>query len=495
VPSSGNSGEVDPWRYTTEPFVNESIELLTGVQPHWFSPQLRFFAGREDKLPVDQNALLALVAPRGLMLYSGYAESAGNPFGFEQAYRSVLTVYKFLGHEQNVWLNLREGEHETTAGDVEHFIDFFDSVFGRRVQPKAETWVHGYTFDDWRKLSGENIDPAAYPVAHFRPADDAAARKKRIEWALGEEPPGVTRLAVSKLPTGGTGDGWLSGLFKRPGSDGAARARVTRDGMGWAELPFGDDLKADLFYPADKPAGKWPVIIWMHPYAYQNGWSAANPWETTGADYRLEQRPSIPALVKRGFAVLAFDQIGFGARVRDARDFYKRYPKWSLMGKMVADTRAAVDALVALDAVDATRISLMGYSLGAKVGLLTMALDGRVHALASVSGFDPLRLDTADRGVEGIRHYSHLHGLMPRLGFFVGHEAQLPFDFDDALALAASRPVLLIAPTLDRYARIADVRAEVEPIKGVTLETPVDFNRFGRVFQARVADWLADVNR
>jgi hypothetical protein len=36
--------------------------------------------------------------------------------------------------------------------------------------------------------------------------------------------------------------------------------------------------------------------------------------------------------------------------VRDARDFYRRYPKWSLTGKMVADTRAAIDALAALDA-------------------------------------------------------------------------------------------------------------------------------------------------
>ena len=169
VPSSGNSGENDPWRYTTEPFVNESIELLAGVQPHWFTPRLRFFAGREDKLPVDQNSLMALVAPRGLMMYSGYAESAGNPFGFEQAYRSALRVYRFLGREQNIWLSLREGEHETTAGDVENFIDFFDAVFERRAHAKVETWVHGYTFDEWRKLSGESIDPASYPVDQIQP--------------------------------------------------------------------------------------------------------------------------------------------------------------------------------------------------------------------------------------------------------------------------------------------------------------------------------------
>lgn len=495
IPSSGNSGESDPWRYTTEPFANESIELLAGAQPHWFHPRLRFFSGREDKLPVDQHTLLALVAPRGLMMYSGYAESAGNPVGYEQAYRSAFRVYRFLGREQNIWLQLRDGEHETTAGDVENFIDFFDAVFERRPHPKIETWIHGYTFEDWRALSGERIDPTSYPVASFRAGDNAAARKTRIEWALGDAPPGATRLVAGNLPAGGTGDGWLSGLFKRPGSDAAARAALARSGMGWAELPFGDDLKADLFYPAATPAGKWPVVIWLHGYSYQNGWSVASPWQPTGAAYRLEQRPSIPDLVNRGFAVLAFDQIGFGARVRDARDFYRRYPKWSLMGKMVADTRAAIDALTALDVVDASRISLMGYSLGAKVGLLTMALDDRVHALAAVSGFDPLRLDTADRGVEGIRHLSHLHGLMPRLGFFVGQEARLPFDFDEALALTAPRPVLLIAPTLDRYARIADVRAEVAHVPGVTLETPVDFNRFGRKFQARVFEWLAERGR
>jgi hypothetical protein len=76
---------------------------------------------------------------------------------------------------------------------------------------------------------------------------------------------------------------------------------------------------------------------------------------------------------------------------------------------------------------------------------------------------------------------------MPRLGFFVGSETRVPFDFDEPLALAAKRPVLPIAPPHDRYA--------VHPIQGVTLETPMDINRFGRKFQARVLDWLEQVNR
>ena len=124
-----------------------------------------------------------------------------------------------------------------------------------------------------------------------------------------------------------------------------------------------------------------------------------------------------------------------------------------------------------------------------------------MRGLAAVCGFDPLRLDTASRGVEGIRHYSHLHGLIPRLGFFVGQESRVPFDFDAVLALAAPRSVMLVAPTLDRYARIDDVRAEVAEAgkawkvegndSGLVFETPRDFNRFGRLSQERVFDWLA----
>src|ERR1039458_9591926 len=82
IPSSGNSGEDDPWRYTSDMFVNESLEATTGGFPNWFHPRFRFFSGREDKPPVDQNLLLALVAPRGLFMYAAFSEAEGGPFGF-----------------------------------------------------------------------------------------------------------------------------------------------------------------------------------------------------------------------------------------------------------------------------------------------------------------------------------------------------------------------------------------------------------------------------
>ena len=41
-------------------------------------------------------------------------------------------------------------------------------------------------------------------------------------------------------------------------------------------------------------------------------------------------------------ATFAFDQIGSGTRVAEAKGFYAQHPHWSLLGKMVADTRAAL---------------------------------------------------------------------------------------------------------------------------------------------------------
>jgi len=491
IASSGNTGEGDPWRYTTDIFANESIEQITRGFPHWFHPRLRFFVGREHRLPVDQNSLMALVAPRGLFLYSAYTEQEGNPFGFEQAYRSVVKVYRFLGQEDKIWMHLRNGGHDTTAEDDEVFCDFLDTVFGHRKFPRRETWIIGYTFDGWKKLSGESLDPMTYPklalgglFANWGEKTKEAIRQK-VSWALGDEPAGARFPARRELHGSPmTDEGWIALLLDRPFKDKA---------LGWVGVGFGDDLKADLYYPTDldgtPKARKWPVVIWMHPYSYTTGYSR----------YSLS---SFISLTKRGFAVLTFDQIGFGTRVCSARYFYQRYPKWSLMGKMVLDTRAAIDTVTAMDVVDSSRIYLIGYSLGAKVSLLTAALDDRVKALAAVSGVDALRLDTPVKGTEGVQQYSHLHGLLPRLGFFVGHESRLPFDHDEVLAAIAPRPILLVAPTLDRYAQVADVRLEVEQARKIysllghenalQLETPLGFNGFPAAMQARVFDWLGN---
>jgi hypothetical protein len=130
------------------------------------------------------------------------------------------------------------------------------------------------------------------------------------------------------------------------------------------------------------------------------------------------------------------------------------------------------------------------------VGLLTAALDDRVGGVAAICGVDPLRLRAPDGETEGLRHYSHLHGLLPQLGFFIGHEEWAPFDYDEVLALNAPRPLLVVAPELDRFALIDAVRQEVAPAQSIyarlgrersfEFRTPRDFNRFPRALQEEV---------
>lgn len=65
--SSGQCGACT-YRLFAEPHMAESIELLTRENPDWVHPRLRFFAGREDRLPIDQHELIALIAPRGCLI-------------------------------------------------------------------------------------------------------------------------------------------------------------------------------------------------------------------------------------------------------------------------------------------------------------------------------------------------------------------------------------------------------------------------------------------
>ena len=57
VAGSTGVGGVLPWRLSGERGMGEGIESTTRMFPLWFAPQLRFFSGREDRLPVDANLL------------------------------------------------------------------------------------------------------------------------------------------------------------------------------------------------------------------------------------------------------------------------------------------------------------------------------------------------------------------------------------------------------------------------------------------------------
>jgi pimeloyl-ACP methyl ester carboxylesterase len=264
------------------------------------------------------------------------------------------------------------------------------------------------------------------------------------------------------ISNGGNSYGWLE-----PEKSEAASRHINFGGIG-----------GDLYYPKDTPAGKkLPTVIWLHGYSYPLGYM----WV-----YHSDLHP-ILALVHAGYAVLAYDQSGFGSRLSETGTFYDRYPKWSHMGKLVEDAHSAVDALANDQSVDANRIYLFGYSLGGTVAIYEAALDSRVKGVVSIAGFTPMRTDTAAHGDGGIARYSQERDLIPKLGFFVGHESQIPYDYQDLLGMIAPRPVLVVEPQLDRDATPADVASSVSLAKQVyslygagdklAISEPWDYNR------------------
>ena len=338
---------------------------------------------------------------------------------------------------------------------------------------------------------------------------EAAAIRSSVNWMLGEAP------AFYAPPGGGRG-----GRGGRGGAPGAGRSGgagpnpgqlrpdvpawvIQRGGtsFGWIEpgrslaamrpLTFGYGVTGHLYYPNTTPPGtRLPAVIWLHGYSYPLGYM----WV-----YRSDTHP-ILALVNAGYAVLAFDQAGFGSRMAEFGPFYQRHPHWSLMGRMVEDTTRAVDALSADAAIDPARISVFGYTIGGTVGLYAAALDSRIKSVVSISGFTPMRSDTAERGTGGLARYSEERALLPRLGFFIGNETRLPYDFDELIAAIAPRSVLVIEPTMDRATSPADVRHAVMRARQIyelyaagdklTLHEPVDYTRLTSATQDWAVRWM-----
>ena len=543
IGSSPVSGGAIPWRYCADRYFNETMDMSIRNYPHWFHPRLRFFVGRENKLPMDMHEMVALIAPRAYLLTLGINEGEVNAWGEERGYLAARRVYEFLGAQDRVALRFRPGTHRTSGSNIEEYFDWYDTVLDRRNFPIPDTRLYNYSFEKWKSRSGESVNQAAYPekgsgglLGDNR--DWPAVReelRKAVHWGLGEGPPHIRVRGRSGLASSAPGAGPLGGLgyvehiLNRP----RPTAQVDR-----ATLGFSDDrnVVGDLYYPRGARAdSRMPVVIWLHPYSYSKGYSDLPILpESSGASV---YRSGISALrdqgymgtdfkmnppVLNGYGVFTYDMIGFGTRIPEVQRFYERFPKWSLMGKMVDDVRSAVDLLSDNDRIDSRRIYVMGYSLGATVGLLAAALDDRIAGVISISGFTPLRAETARKGTGAIENFAFIHGLMPRLGFFKGHEKRLPWDFDEVMALIAPRPLMVVAPRFDQEATFEDVSRSVDDVRRVyesldsgereaavydynssahwrtrdvrlrslELYAPADYNHLTNAMQAVVYNWM-----
>jgi hypothetical protein len=103
----------------------ENVATINSLFPHWFAPRFREYGGREQALPVDQHQLLALVAPRLLYVASAEEDLWADPRGERLATEATHRVCDLLGTPRAGY-HARAGQHDLTAVDWDHFLDFAD---------------------------------------------------------------------------------------------------------------------------------------------------------------------------------------------------------------------------------------------------------------------------------------------------------------------------------------------------------------------------------
>ena len=118
----------------------ETIERINRVFPHWFSDTFAEFNDREDRLPVDQHLLIALMAPRPMLETSGLQDTWANYVSSFQAIQQADRVYRFLGAP-----GLKLGRPATADDDLS------DPQIGNLAQCRLDT-KHTLNQDYWKVI-------------------------------------------------------------------------------------------------------------------------------------------------------------------------------------------------------------------------------------------------------------------------------------------------------------------------------------------------------
>jgi dienelactone hydrolase len=133
---SGRGG-ASPWRRS----YGETLPSMSRNFPYWFCPNLFKYVGQVDKLPVDSDELIALIAPRPVYITSAQDDQWADPHGMFMAAVAAGPVFKLLKGEglgtdqmpainqpimHTIAFHIRDGKHAVTAFDWDQFLAFAD---------------------------------------------------------------------------------------------------------------------------------------------------------------------------------------------------------------------------------------------------------------------------------------------------------------------------------------------------------------------------------
>jgi hypothetical protein len=142
IPLQAGCGGTSPSRGT----VGESVKQINTAFPHWFNGTFKKFNGHPDRLPFDQHCLIALCAPRPVLLSNAVEDTWANPKGQFEMLRAAEPAYRLLGagglegermpavgrlSAGTLGYYIRPGKHSMTRRDWKVFADFADRHLGK----------------------------------------------------------------------------------------------------------------------------------------------------------------------------------------------------------------------------------------------------------------------------------------------------------------------------------------------------------------------------
>lgn len=124
--------------------------------PYWFAGGLTEWVGREAEAPWDSHMILALIAPRPVLLQTGNTDRWSDPYGEFVAARAATPVYHLFGLKgiedypqppvgepimNTLGYLMHDGGHGMVPGDWPVFLDFMDKHL-RRTEGSSRLAAH-----------------------------------------------------------------------------------------------------------------------------------------------------------------------------------------------------------------------------------------------------------------------------------------------------------------------------------------------------------------
>lgn len=141
IPHQAGCGGTGPSRPAVGNKGAESVKRINTSFPHWFNANFKKFNDEPERLPFDQHCLIALCAPRPVLLSNAVEDKWANPDGQFALLVAADPVYKLLGSKgiaskkmptvgklmpSPLGYYIRAGKHEMNRDDWRVFLDFAD---------------------------------------------------------------------------------------------------------------------------------------------------------------------------------------------------------------------------------------------------------------------------------------------------------------------------------------------------------------------------------